>query len=136
LDEVDYKPLFDDFLQKPFRLEELKEIVARHAQFRQIDAQYLRVANTTLGKGQVTINSIGKFWTTELELMRSQAVRSGSLADAVSLGAAMLKAGELAPQSRLSELGGELVQYAAEPNILGVDRLLAQLTSIANWKQP
>ena len=29
LDEIEFRPLFDDFLQKPFRLEALKEIVSR-----------------------------------------------------------------------------------------------------------
>jgi signal transduction histidine kinase/DNA-binding response OmpR family regulator len=134
LDEADYKPLFDDFLQKPFRLEELKEIVARYIQFGQNDTSQSLFADSIVNKEQITVDGIVEIWTEELEQLRSQAVRSGSLADAVSLGAAMLKAGETTSQSRLSELGGELVQYAAEPNILGVDRLLAKLTSIANRK--
>ena len=132
LDETDYRPLFDDFLQKPFRFEELKAIIARYIPCGRADALQLRGADTAVGEDQIFFDNIVAVWTAELEKLCSQAVRSGSLADAVSLGAAMLKAGEKAPQSLLTELGGELVQYAAEPNILGVDRLLAKLTRIAN----
>ena len=142
LEEADYKPLFNDFLQKPFRLDELKEIVARYVQSGLTDKALhdtLRpmAADNDGGEEQASsFAGIEQVWTAELEQLRCQAARSGSLADAVSLGAAMLKAGESTHQSLLSELGGELIQHAAEPNILGVDRLLAKLSRIADRKQP
>lgn len=135
LDEPDYKPLFDDFLQKPFRLEELKEMVARYIPFDQTYSEQPTVTDNTISDEQDSLKVIEGVWTAELEQLRCQAVRSGSLADAVSLGAAMLQTGGKATEPLLSELGGELVQYAAEPNILGVDRLLAKLSRIANRKQ-
>lgn len=136
LEMDEYKPLFDDFLQKPFRLEDLKEMVARYVQIGQADARQPIFVDNFNSEEQDFIDGIEAEWTTELEKLYRQAVRSGSLADAVSLGAAMLQAGEQSPQSLLSELGGDLVQYAAEPNILGVDRLLAKLAKITNRKEP
>ena len=135
LDEADYRPLFDDFLQKPFRLDALKEMVARYIPFDQVDVEQPPLIDNSISEEQNFFDGIEGVWTGELEKLRCQAVRSGSLADAVSLGAAMLQAGGKAKESLLSELGGELVQYAAEPNILGVDRLLAKLSRIANRKQ-
>lgn len=135
LDEADYKPLFDDFLQKPFRLDELKEMVSRYIPFTQDGAEQQTSTGDTFDEDQSFYDSIERVWTAELEELRCQATRSGSLADAVSLGAAMLQAGDKSTETLLSDLGGELVQYAAEPNILGVDRLLAKLSRIANRKQ-
>lgn len=134
LEEADYRPLFDDFLQKPFRLEALREMVARYIPFDQADAEQPPFIDNMLSEEQDFLDGIAGVWTEKLEMLRCQAVRSGSLADAVSLGAAMLQAGGKAKESLLSELGGELVQYAAEPNILGVDRLLAKLARIADRK--
>lgn len=136
LDLDEYKPLFDDFLQKPFRLEDLKEMVARYVQIGPVDVRQPIFDDRDNREEQDFFDGIAAEWTDELEKLHHQAVRSGSLADAVSLGAAMLQAGEQTPQSLLSELGGDLVQYAAEPNILGVDRLLAKLAKITNRKEP
>jgi signal transduction histidine kinase/FixJ family two-component response regulator len=135
LDETDYKPLFDDFLQKPFRLEDLRKMVDRYIPFCHANDQHPIVVASIIDQEQNFLDAIEGVWTVELDALRAQAVRSGSLADAVSLGAAMLQAGGKCSEPLLSEIGGELVQYAAEPDILGVDRLLAKLSSITNRKQ-
>jgi len=127
LEETDYRPLFDDFLQKPFRLETLKEIVARYARTSgQTESQDGH--DTADGDERFMVIWSANAWNAQLERLRVQAVRSGSLGDAASLGMAMKEAGEAGNQAMLAELGSELMQYANEPNILGVDRLLARLS--------
>ena len=134
LEQADYKPLFDDFLQKPFRLDALKDIIARYTQFNQVERVEVQPASIEAPVDREEQNvslALEAVWTEELEQLRWKATRSGSLSDAVALGAAMLQAGEQDQQPLLMNLGNELMQYAIEPNILGVDRLLAKLTRIA-----
>lgn len=128
LEEADYRPLFDDFLQKPFRLETLKEIVARHARTAPGQTESQEGHDTADGDERFMVIWSANAWDAQLERLRVQAVRSGSLGDAASLGMAMKEAGEAGNQAMLAELGSELIQYANEPNILGVDRLLARLS--------
>ncbi len=135
LEEADYKPLFDDFLQKPFRLDALKEIITRYVQSRP-DTLQTTAGDIAQEEDQAFFISMETVWTEELEGLRQQATRSGSLSDAASLSLAMQQIGKTVHQSLLVELGGELMQYTAEPNILGVDRLLAKLSRFANRKQP
>ncbi len=134
LEEADYKPLFDDFLQKPFRLEALKEVIKRYIPFSQ-SAEPPPIATELANmEKQALFPSLESVWTEEFEVLRRKASRSGSLSDAVTLGTAMLQAGEREHQPLLTDLGGELIQYAVEPNILGVDRLLAKLSRVAEQK--
>lgn len=135
LEEADYKLLFDDFLQKPFRLEALKEIVTRYVQPRGAGGTPSAVAGPAGGEDPAVFAGIAGTWTEELEQLRCQAVRSGSLSDAVSLGTAMLQTGQTLQQPLLAAMGEDLRQYASEPNIQGVDRLLAQLSRIVIQKE-
>jgi len=136
LEEADYKPLFDDFLQKPFRLEMLKEIIARYVPSGLPETLQTAANDLVQEEDQTFFISIEALWTEELEQLRRQATRSGSLSDAASLGVAMQQIGKMDHQPLLVDLGGELMQYTAEPNILGVDRLLAKLSRAANRRQP
>jgi len=131
LEEADYRPLFDDFLQKPFRLEELQELVARYVGA----ASMPPAAPPAEGRDedeQILARLGAEVWNAELESLRQQVVFSGSLCDAASLGMAMRQRGVAEEQPVLTRLGDELLHHAQEPNILGVDRLLAQLSRIAN----
>jgi signal transduction histidine kinase/CheY-like chemotaxis protein len=136
LEEADYRPLFDDFLQKPFRLETLKEIVARHARTGSGNIEPQEAHDNADGDERFMVIWSANAWNAQLERLRIQAVRSGSLGDAASLGMAMKETGETASQSMLAELGAELMQYANEPNILGVDRLLARLSKAVERNKP
>jgi len=139
LEEADYKPLFDDFLQKPFRLDALKNIIGRYTRFNQTERAEEQPASFEVPVDREDHHfsrALEAVWTEELEQLRWKATRSGSLSDAVALGAAMLQAGERGQQPLLINLGHELMQYAVEPNILGVDRLLAKLTRTADRNQP
>jgi signal transduction histidine kinase/FixJ family two-component response regulator len=135
LEEEDYKPLFDDFLQKPFRLDVLKEIVARYAQVAVVE-------NTPPSEDAQEVEElaflacVSEVWNQDLEQLRRKAAGSGSLADAASLGIAIGQLGKLKDQPVLSALGNDLLLFANEPNILGVDRLLAKLSRVVNRKEP
>ena len=74
-------------------------------------------------------------WNPDLELLLRQASRSGSLTDAAALAMAMTERGAKEYQPELAGLGDELMRYTNEPNILGVDRLLARLSKIADRKE-
>jgi signal transduction histidine kinase/DNA-binding LytR/AlgR family response regulator len=134
LEEADYKPLFDDFLQKPFRLDALKELINRYIPFSLSEEPPPIATEPANMENQALFLSLEAVWTEEFEELRQKASRSGSLSDAVTLGTAMLQAGEREHQPLLTDLGGELIQHAVEPNILGVDRLLAKLSRVAEQK--
>jgi CheY-like chemotaxis protein len=135
LEEEDFRPLFDDFLQKPFRLEALKGIVARYA--RPSSKQELQPA-VLAGVDEdehLLTSQVAAAWNMDLDLLRQQAAFSGSLTDAASLGVAMQLRGEAEHQPVLTRLGEELLLHAHEPNILGVDRVLAKLSRIAHREE-
>jgi len=135
LEEEDYRPLFDDFLQKPFRLEALKEIVGRHT--RSLSGQMAQSEHDSIDEEEQLIAfQIAGIWDNELDVLRQRAVFSGSLADAVALGGAVRQRGLAENQPSLTKLGEELLLHAHEPNILGVDRLLAKLSRIATRNEP
>lgn len=134
LEEEDYKPLFDDFLQKPFRLEVLKEIVARYAKVASISEPQPPDADDLADEEHALSACVARVWNEDLEQLRCQAVRSGSLTDAASLGAAIGQHGKIEQQPVLTALGRDLFLFANEPNILGVDRLLAKLSRAVNRK--
>ena len=48
----------------------------------------------------------------------------------IALGAAIGRLGEECRDEVLISVGGDLLQFAAEPNIMGVDRLLAKLVRV------
>ncbi|WP_310599887.1 ATP-binding protein [Desulfobulbus sp.] len=133
LEEGDYRPLFDAFLQKPFRLEELQNVVDR---FVRITAEPQPAPAAAAGES-VTVEEdqllalLGDAWNDELDELRRQAAFSGNLTDAASLGTSMRQRGEAVNQPILTRLGEELLQHAQDPNILGVDRLLAKLSRMS-----
>jgi len=136
LEEGDYRPLFDGFLQKPFRLEELREIVARSIPLAPRQAEPSAMGDGGDEEEHHLLRQIAEAWNNDLELLRQQAVFSGSLTDAAALGIAMQRRGVEEKQPILTELGEELLLYAQEPDILGVDRLLAQFSRITNRNEP
>jgi signal transduction histidine kinase/CheY-like chemotaxis protein len=132
LDEAEYRPLFDALLQKPFRLDELLEIVTRLAGTWPGHNEEAVAAEGSDDDERLLALGLSGVWSEELESMRLRTVYSGSLTDAAALGAAMRQHGMAMQQPMLSGLGEELLLHAGEPNILGVDRLLAKLSRIAN----
>lgn len=135
LDEEDYRPLFDGFLQKPFRLEQLLDLIDQYARK---DTYNIVPGGKESGDQEFDdahlAGSVQAAWNEELDQLLRQAARSGSLTDAAALGAAVGKQGETLKDALLVNLGGDLLQFAAEPNIMGVDRLLAKLSRVVNRK--
>ncbi|MCL1981157.1 MAG: ATP-binding protein [Proteobacteria bacterium] len=134
LEEDDYRPLFDAFLQKPFRLEELQEVVDRFVV--PATVQQPAPGDSMDEDEQILVLLNNGIWNAELEELRQQAVLSGSLTDAASLGTCMQQRGLAENQPILTRLGEELLQHAQDPNILGVDRLLVKLSRMANRSEP
>lgn len=131
LEPEDYQPLFDDFLQKPFRLDILTEMVGRYAGSETAPASPPAREGGDAGLDDQDLgHSLQETWNEHLDQLLRQAVRSGSLADAAELGAAIGRRGEMRQDEVLISVGGDLLQYAAEPNIMGVDRLLAKLVRV------
>ncbi len=124
LEESDYRPLFDGALKKPFRLNELKQVIGRYLR---IETGGMAAAPPPAADEQPAPHALQPVWSEELETLRRQACRSGSLSAAVELAEAMKRQGQTQGQPQLVELGVELLHYATEPDILGVDRCLAKL---------
>lgn len=135
LDESEYKPLFDNFLQKPFRLETLKEVVSHHVPIKGEVQEHAAALDRTTREDEIFLAGIKAAWNDELEQLHRQAVRSGSLSDAILLGAALQRTGEASKQPLLVEVGDELIQHATDPNIMGVDRLLAKFSRATGQNQ-
>ena len=129
LSEDEYRPTFDGLLQKPFRLETLQRTVDR---FLRTDAARAQSACEDHGMDpdNDALPRLRTAWTGQLEILRQEAGRSGSLSSAATLGQAMQERGTAVSEPTLIRLGAELVQHADTPDIAGVERLLAQLERI------
>ena len=136
LEEEDYQPLFDGFLQKPFRLDLLNALIQEYATHKTLLMEQQGFsAEPDEAALEVTLGqSVQAVWNEELDQLLRQAVRSGSLSDAAALGAAVGKAGEENKDGLLRTFGGDLLRFSAEPNIMGVDRMLAKLSRFVNRK--
>ena len=136
LEEADYQPLFNGYLQKPFRLDVLKEIVATHVSDSPLACATVQEDAEDDISTSLTSKQIAALWTDSLQQLLRQAIYSGSLSDAATLATAILQLGKTTEQPVLSNLGEELLPHAQEPNILGVDRLLTQLSRITKDTAP
>ena len=125
LTEEDYHPLFDNILQKPFRLDTLQALVDHYCK----TAPVQESPEDKMPVDRFELLVVPKnLWSEELERLRQTAISSGNLSVAVSLGEALLKAGKEHDQQAMHELGAELIRCATEPDIIGVDRVLLKLS--------
>ena len=129
LGEDEYRPTFDGLLHKPFRLETLQRTVDRF-----LGTDPPRTPAIAASQGAEADSDptprLRPAWTGQLETLRQEASRSGSLSSAAALGQAMQERGAAVNEPDLVRLGAELVQHARTPDIAGVERLLAQLERI------
>jgi PAS domain S-box-containing protein len=126
LDENGYRPFFDDFLAKPFHLDELQRVVDR---FIRLGSKKENV-NPVIRENQSFEDSIDLLvsaWTPELDELLTRALVSGSLDAAVNLGAQMHVNGDRQGCEPLQVMGRQLEKFAAAPDILGVEQLLGFL---------
>jgi signal transduction histidine kinase/CheY-like chemotaxis protein len=126
LDEEEYSTVFDDFLAKPFHLEELQRVVDR---FTGISAAQEKTASEPAE--MEGFEQPGKVlpagWTAELDKLLDEALAGGSLDAATALGARMLEIGREHGFDSLQETGSKLARYASSLDITGVEQLLAFL---------
>jgi len=131
LEEADYVPLFDGFLQKPFRFDELEKIVRRYCRKEASAQDTPMTARPLLSTGSQEIDHgyarLSALWDGALEKLLQQAVYSGSLSRAVELGVMIREQGEAAGEQTVINLGKELIRCATEHNIFGVEQLLRHL---------
>lgn len=128
LDKESISPLFDDYLAKPFHLQELQRMVnkyipdstgkAKAAQARQQphspDAEQIRAA-----------------WSTELSAIYVKAQQSGNLEDALALGREMEQRGAAAGAEALKKMGNNMKRFALDMDIRGVEQVLTALSKVA-----
>ena len=132
LTEEDYHPLFDNILQKPFRLDTLQALVDHYC--RQVHNQ--EPAESKFADSPLDLLVLPlSLWSDELEHLRQNAISSGNLSVAVALGEALIRTGREHDQQVLHELGAELIRSATEPDIMGVDRVLLKLSQ-ASFREP
>jgi hypothetical protein len=126
LDEEEYSTVFDDFLAKPFHLEELQRVVDR---FTGISAAQEKTASEPAE--MEGFEQPGKVlpagWSAELDKLLDEALAGGSLDAATALGARMLEIGREHGSDSLQETGSKLARYASSLDITGVEQLLAFL---------
>jgi len=126
LDEKDYKPLFDDFLAKPFHLNQLQQVVDRFIKVKDSRAPSISPAGNRHEPEQ-DAGQIRAGWHEELAALLDQALVSDSLDAAFTLGLQMYERGEQSGLTHLMDMGKQLKEYAAGPDILGVEQVLAVL---------
>ncbi|MCI5147411.1 MAG: response regulator [Candidatus Electrothrix sp. AR3] len=128
LEKDSCKPLFDDFLPKPFHLQELQRLVDNYIQLpKQDDGESSRTGEVFLPSD---IDRIQAVWTQELEAFYNRAELSGHLDDALDLGQKMEEQGQKTDTAELSIMGRELKKFALDFDIRGVEQILTALQEI------
>lgn len=126
LHEKDYKPLFDGFLAKPFHLYELQGVVDRFIRVKDNQTPGISPAGNRYAPEQ-DARQIQAVWHDDLAALLDQALVSGSLDAAFTLGQQMYERGDQLGHEYLMDTGRLLKEYAATPDILGVEQVLAVL---------
>jgi CheY-like chemotaxis protein len=135
LSEKEYRPLFNGFLQKPFQLELLRNML--HSW---LPEQMSTTANSPPETVPTPLHKhdqdsglalrLQPHWPKGLDSLLTRAIQSGALSVAEELGKRMQEAGEQHSAKLLQETGSRLARQAAEPDITSVEALLAGLASL------
>lgn len=126
IDKKMYKSVFDDFLAKPFHLDDLQRVVDRFIRIKDSKAPGTSREETRSSLEQDD-EQIRSAWDEELDTLLGQALVSGSLDAALNLGRQMCERGEQLGVEPLLLMGKQLKDYATGPDILGVEQLLGIL---------
>ncbi len=129
LEKEQLAPLFDDYLAKPFHLQELQRVVNRHIPLAgrgSIAApRFLNISQT-----RPDAEELRAAWTDALQAAYLQAQQSGNLEDALALGLAMERQGGAADAEALTAMGREMKRFALDMDIRGVEQVLAVLSKV------
>ncbi|WP_417914796.1 histidine kinase dimerization/phospho-acceptor domain-containing protein [Candidatus Electronema sp. JM] len=132
LDKEGLQPLFDDFLPKPFHLQELQILVARHIH---IDRGGNDSPHWATPKSVPDLSRIRTVWSSELENAYRQAEMSGNLEDACALGRKMEECGQQTKTEALTAMGRDLQHCAQDLDIRGVEQVLTALRKAAEVEE-
>ncbi len=122
LDQSSYKPLFDDFLAKPFHLHELQHLVDKYIQVEK--SNMTKTKETGSAPPRPDPEQIRSFWSEELDTLYAEAEMSGSLDTAAEFGQKIYEHGTRENSAELAELGEKLKRFALDLDIQGVDHVL------------
>ncbi|NLZ17007.1 MAG: response regulator [Desulfobulbaceae bacterium] len=125
----EYKHHFDDFLQKPFQLKQLRTMVDSwiHPPACAGTSAMLPVNATPTTGDENLAEIIRPYWSMQLAKLLAAATHSGSLQVARQLGDCLLSEGEQHNCPPMQRAGSRLVHCASEPDIAGMEALIAQL---------
>jgi PAS domain S-box-containing protein len=119
-----FMPPFDDFLAKPFHLQELQRLVDRY-----LNAP--KKENAAPPPPSPDLTQLRAAWDSSLDAAYGQAQMSGSLDDALELGRKMEDSGLAAQSEELAAMGREMKKFAQELDIRGVEQILNALRNVA-----
>ncbi|WP_153306505.1 histidine kinase dimerization/phospho-acceptor domain-containing protein [Desulfogranum japonicum] len=135
LEESEYKPLFDDFLQKPFRLEGLDRIVDKYKKMMERTGNDLVSEQAVIDTSAIKETaSLATLWNNDLSYLLDQAMHTGSLSAALMLGNSIVEIGEKSNSETIVRLGEELADAAGEPNIVEVEQILTSLKAMSGYE--
>ncbi len=134
LERDSLKPLFEDFLPKPFHLQELRQVVEKYlpASKSVPPAETHRPWTMPVSSD---LDQMRTAWSGELDAAYADAQMSGNLEDALSLGRTMEEQGLKTDTAPLAALGREMKRFALDMDIRGVEQVLTVLRKIAGETQ-
>ena len=126
LETKEYTSIFDDFLTKPFHLQELQSVVDRFIHIKDSASSEITQVDMNISADQ-EVQQLRSAWDEDLAALLDQALESGSLDAAFNLGKSMFERGEQSGVEPLKCMGKQLKDDASFPDIIGVEELLTTL---------
>ncbi|AVD70499.1 response regulator [Desulfobulbus oralis] len=122
-----FRPLFDDLLQKPFQLAQLRATVA---------TWQARLASGQGPAGPSLARTVRPFWEAEMGRLLTAIVYTGSLPLTIELGQLLETRGEERNCPPMRDAGRQLLHCATAPDIAGIDAIVSQLTPLLEGHKP
>ena len=127
----EFRPLFDEFLQKPFQLKPLRALV----QYWKTHLDKKRQAADSARETDL-LASIRPFWDMQMRRRLLSLTHTGSLPVAIELGHSLEDAGAYYGCEALRETGRRLLRAASTPDIAALDALIDQLKPLLENEKP
>ncbi len=131
----DYPALFDGFLQKPFRLEDIDRLVSTFKNRMDTEGERILVEPKLQASAETGIGLLTTLWNRELDSFLDLALHTGSLSVALALGNRILEIGEEEQSQAICRLGKALVEAAGEPDIVEVEGILTSLKAMSGLEK-
>ncbi len=128
LEDTDIEPLFDGYLQKPFRFEGVENIISKYSLGAGSGDGGLNTAAALADEeSKDQLFFLSSLWSDELEVQLEKAIFTGGLSNAIKLGELIKQEGETRGLEAVIDFGAELILCATEHDIIGVENLLTRL---------